>query len=292
MPMNSKRHHWKFALITPSYAPDFERCQLLVESVERCLHDDTQHYVIVDRRDLSLFRQLKTPKTDLLVAEDLLPSWIFRLPGIQKLWISYRTLPIRNWILQQLIKIAACDVLHEDVLTFCDSDNTFIRPFDMPSQLVRNNQLALLRVNFQNRDVHRWIAASKKLLGISGLDIPPVTYVSNMICWHRSNILKLRHHIEEVHGMHWIQAICQHFSVSEYILYGIFVEHLLGIESAKHFIFDTELIKPSWNHSLDSPTKINHFLGQLKESHIGVMIHSKDQVPIHFYRDQIKALWV
>ncbi len=283
----------KFALITPSYALDFERCKLLVESVERCLIDDTKHYIVVDRRDLDLFKQLTSSKVHLLIVEELLPVNFFRIPGLKKWWMSLRVFPIRNWILQQLVKISVCDSIDENVLVFCDSDNTFIRAFDMRSCLMRNNHLALLKVNFQNKDVNEWIEASKKIFGIEDKIIHPATYVSNMITWYKPNILKMQSYIEEINGENWIDVLCRYKNISEYMLYGIFVEYIQGLEEANHFFFSVELIKPSWSVSLNTEAQIQDFFSQrnFKESHIGIMIHSKDDVPISLYADRIKKLW-
>ncbi len=289
--MDKTQQDLKFALITPSYGPDFDRCKLLVESTKHCITDGTQHYIVVDRRDVELFRLLSSQRTHILVVEDLLPSWIFRAPGFKNWWISLRTLPIRNWILQQLIKMSICDVIAEDVLVFCDSDNTFIRPFDMKSCLMKDNKLALLRVGFQNKDIQHWINSSKRILAIENKSIQPVTYVSNMIAWHKINVLKMRNHIEKVHGKHWIRVACKPSSISEYMIYGIFVDYVLGLEAANHFHFNTELMKPSWSVSLDTESQVQEFFDEISDDHIGVMIHSKDDVLVNAYADKIKSFW-
>lgn len=280
-----------FALVTPSYAPDFERCKLLAESVERCLVDGTKHYIIVDREDVPLFKQLSSSKIKLLVVEELLPFWIFRVPGFKQGWMSLCTLPIRNWVLQQLVKMSVFDAISEDIVVFCDSDNTFIRPFDLKSRLLKNGNLALLRVGFHNQETHQWLTVSQQLLGIADRQIPDVSYISNMIAWRRNNILEMRRQIEETSGKHWIRAVCQHWSISEYMIYGVFVEHVLGIEAARHFPFDDELIKPNWDAPLQSEAAINDFFSTIKDEHIGVMIHSKFNTPIELYRDKVKACW-
>lgn len=289
--MNPVPDNFKFALITPSYAPDFERCKLLAQSVEYCLVDDTKQYIIVDRRDFLLFKQLASSKIEILVVEEILPSWIFRILGVKKWWLSWRTLPIRNWVLQQLVKLSVFDVIDENVVVFCDSDNTFIRPFELKSRLVKDGHLALLRVDFKNKDVYEWIETSKKLLGIANQQIPAAMYVSNMITWHRDNILAMRFRLEEVNNTHWIRALCRYRNISEYTLYGVFVEHIIGLQTANHFLFDDELIKPSWSIPLNSEAKVKDFFDNLKEEHIGVMIHSKHDIPLEMYRHKIEAFW-
>jgi len=65
-----------FAIITPSYAPDFERCKLLVESVYKFVDPPVNHYIIVDREDLNLFKTLANQRVTLLTKEDIFPFWI------------------------------------------------------------------------------------------------------------------------------------------------------------------------------------------------------------------------
>jgi len=280
-----------FAVVTVSYAPDFERCKLLAESTEKCLSDNTKHYIIVDRKDLFLFNSLQSLKVKILTVEDILPWWIFRIPLFSKGWISLRTLPIRNWVLQQLVKLSAVNVIDEDILVFCDSDVTFIRPFDVASVLLKEECLALLRVDFQSQDILKWANAAKQLLGIPDKNVPVVNYVGNLIAWRRENILKLHSRLEEVNRTHWIQAVCKHWNISEYMIYGMMVEHVLGIENAGHFIATPELIKSAWAFPLDNQKNIDNFFGTVQESHIGVMIHSKYKVPVESYRYKFDLLW-
>jgi len=280
-----------FALVTISYAPDFERCKLLAESVEACMIDDSKHYIIVDKCDVPLFKQLTSSKIKLLIVEEILPAWIFRFPGIRKYWISLRTLPIRNWVLQQLVKMSVFDAISEDVVVFVDSDNVFIRTFKLKHLLVKNSSLALLKVDFENPDIKDWIKASKELLNLNKIDIKPVTYVSNMIAWNRENLLDMRNYIEKTTGKHWIQAVCKYKNISEYMIYGIFVEHVKGLENANHFIFNDELMKPSWGLSLKTKSDFNDFFENLKPSHIGFMVHSKDNIQIDMYKNKIKSFW-
>lgn len=281
----------KFALVTPSYAPDFQRCKLLAESVEICLKDETKHYIVVDRRDYQLFKQIASNRIKLLVVEDILPSWIFRIPIMKKWWFSLKTIPIRNWILQQLVKMSIIDVIDEDIIVFADSDNVFIRPFEMKLILTNNTNLALLKVNFHNKDIEEWQKAAKNLLGITRAVIPFATYTSNMIPWYRENVLKMRKQIEDVNQNHWICSVCTHWNISEYMIYGIFVEYVLGLESANHFLFDTELIKSNWNQALTNQEEIENFFTNIKDENIGRMIHSKDNISIELYAEKVRNFW-
>ena len=48
------------AIVTASYAPDFERCRLLCETIDRFVTGASRHYILVEQRDVALFRQLET----------------------------------------------------------------------------------------------------------------------------------------------------------------------------------------------------------------------------------------
>ena len=46
------------ALVTATYAADFERCRLLCETVDRHVTGMTRHLLLVSDPDVALFRQL------------------------------------------------------------------------------------------------------------------------------------------------------------------------------------------------------------------------------------------
>lgn len=85
-----------FAFITPSYARDFQRCKLLCWSIKRFISFPVNHYIIVDRKDFDLFQQLADSNTKILVVEDVLPSWIKRVPvrlqNQKNIWLNLKGL--------------------------------------------------------------------------------------------------------------------------------------------------------------------------------------------------------
>ena len=122
-------------VVTASYAADFERCRLLCETIDRHVTGAAKHYLLVEHRDVTLFRQLESPHRVVIDERDLLPSWLqphsdptsrFR----RRIWLSLKTPPLRGWHVQQLRRIAIAEHVPEDVLVFCDSDVAFLKPFD------------------------------------------------------------------------------------------------------------------------------------------------------------------
>lgn len=283
-----------FALITPSYAPDHERCRLLVESVERLVPDDIRHYVIVDSRDMRLFRGLASARVSLLAAEDILPEWIRRDPSEPTSWgwTSRHGTHISNWVLQQLIKLSAFDVIEENMAIFCDSDNVFIRPFDPRERLLGDDGRLLLHCRrYQNEDLRKWHVTAAQLLGLADCELPVRNYVGNLIAWRRENVMALRARIASVCDSDWLEAVSRHGSLSEYVLYGVFVNHCLGLAEAGHAVLEEPLIKPSWDVDLTASGAMDEFFRGLGEQHVGIMVHSKDDVPVESYAARVRSLW-
>jgi len=157
-----------YALVTPSYWADVERCALLIESTEKWVNPRLRHYLVIARRDVPLFKPLLTSRTELLVVEDIIPRWLIRVPGIRHFWFSLRTRPVRNWILQQIVKLSVPAITTEDVLLYADSDMFFVAPYD-PRSFERDGKVPLFvepgqRGLIENND--RWQATASRLFGL------------------------------------------------------------------------------------------------------------------------------
>ena len=95
----------------------------------------SHHYILVEQRDVALFRQLQTRDRTIVNERDLLPGWLrpyddplslFR----RRVWLSLKTQPLRGWHVQQLRRIAIAAHVGQSALVYCDSDVAFIKPFD------------------------------------------------------------------------------------------------------------------------------------------------------------------
>jgi hypothetical protein len=70
----------RIAVITKSYAPDFELCVALNRSVLDNSSDTVQHHIIVPRSELKLFDRLAGPRTHIRCEADFLPRTFLRAP--------------------------------------------------------------------------------------------------------------------------------------------------------------------------------------------------------------------
>jgi Family of unknown function (DUF6492) len=224
-----------WAVITPSYIGDLERCNLLCESMEVFLRGPWHHYIVVDRRELHLFDHLTGPRRTVLVEQNILPSamkYLGRLPFGRKLklWWSWKTGFMGGWQIQQLLKLQMAHVIKEDTMLMCDSDTFFIRPFDV-SNLVQNGAVRFFRSSDQypeanNQNITNFSKAAFDLLDLQEPHFPVRNYVDNMIPWHAPTVRQLCQHISQAKGKAWYLALGRKLIFSEYTLYGLYVDRL------------------------------------------------------------------
>jgi hypothetical protein len=231
------RTELSYALITPSYWRDVERCRLLVESVHRWVDPTLQHYLLIAKRDVPLFTSMLGPRTHLIVVEDIIPRWLFRVPGVKRFWVSLRTRPVKNWILQQIVKLSAPSVVTKDVLLYADSDMFFIAPYD-PRSFERDGKVPLLEEIGQRGKIphnDRWQAVCSKLLGLPVQTDCDTNYVGQLVWWRRANALRMLEQVETINARDWQRCIAPLSAFSEYILYGLHSARVLGEANAGHW---------------------------------------------------------
>ena len=275
--------------VTPSYRGDLERCRLLAESTSLFLPDDIKHLIIVDRRDLRLFEDLENDTVKIIEAESLLPWWIFRVPGIQSWWASLKSVPIRNWIYQQLIKISAINATDSDILQFIDSDVTLTRPFHK-EYLFNGNKVRLQKTQYHSEDHSIWAKNAADLIGAT-TNNNHSNYIGSFITWRREHILGMIKAIEEVNKTSFVKAIASKIHFSEYMTYGAYIDQIVGIENSGHFYDNSPNIHMCYEHDLSTNQGIDNFFSLITPDHFGVMVHSKNKIPINNYREHIYSIW-
>ena len=240
------------AIVTASYAPDFERCRLLCETIDRFVIGAARHYILVEDRDVRLFRQLETSTRTVVSERDLLPKWLrpyddplslFR----RRIWLSLRTQPLRGWHVQQLRRIAIAAHVGEAALVYCDSDVAFLKPFDC-ARFWQDGSVRLFRrdnaVAHALSDHEAWSLNAGKALGIADPPVSPHDYIATLIAWRRDAIEGMCQHIEALHSKHWVEAIGSVRRFSECMLYGRYVDEVIG--GAGHFHGAEELCRVQW----------------------------------------------
>lgn len=279
--------HHPIALVTPSFANDFARCQLLVESVRRYARGPFRHYLLVDERDAALFATLAGTGTVVMTAESLLPDWLRRPADGDNYWLIRGQTRLPNWFTQQIVKLSFARTAAEPVILFVDSDVAFVRPFDA-APFFRGDSLRMFRVpDFQNAGHDAWHRFAFERLGLSGFHpgLPRPNYISNLISWRTDHVGALCRRLESVAGRPWTEVLATPHQFSEYILYGTFVEQVLGGERvAGHYYDARPLCHEYW---LDQPLDrvgLAQFLRGLTPDHLAVMISARAGIDLDHLR--------
>jgi len=282
-----------FALVTPSYAPDFERCQLLCESVERFVSVPVTHYIVLtDTRDYAQFAPLQNAHTRIVHRQEILPAWIKQLPLKRGYWISTRTRPIRGWIMQQLAKIALAAQLQEEAAIFVDSDTVFVRPTDL-SSLYRGENLRLYAEpggNPQSMPEHsRWHRVASRVLGLEDTPFPAPDYIQNLTSWRPANARAMCKHIEQRNSRSWVECLAGCSQFSEYILYGSYIERVAQ-GTAGHFLDAQKICLDYWTPEPLSDAQLKAFMVTLQPQHLAVMFSAKARMSPQRYRQLLDDL--
>jgi hypothetical protein len=275
-----------FALITPSFRGDFERCAVLVESVARHVPDSVPHYLVIDRRDLTMFRSLEGGNTRLLVVEDIIPWWIMRIPAVRGFWWSWRSAPIRNWMLQQIVKLSVPRVVSEPTLFYVDSDVFFVGRFD-PQKLVRDGKVPLFHETGQRGLIpynDRWHAAASGLLGLPVEPSYDSNFIGNIICWRRGTAIALTEHMARVTKRHWISAFASAWRLSEYVLYGLYTTRVSKEAAAQQYSDPVLRTHCYWDVKPMSENDLRRFRDGLAAPMFSAMISAKSRTDVRLIR--------
>jgi len=246
-------------LITLSFSGDLELCRLLCETVDQFGPDGAGHVVAVPSSDMSLFRPLAGGRRILVPQEDLIPRWLRKLPLPSPAWrkrlflprrniyLSLKGRPVRGWIAQQIMKLNAAAGAETDTIVHLDSDLALVRPLPV-EVLAPSGRVRLGRYPGADNDaLHApWHRAASALLGLPPSDYHAADYVDQIVTWRRTNVRGLLARIGETTGRDPIEVLAATPHFSEYILYGVYCDKVLGLEASGHIASGQSLCETVW----------------------------------------------
>ncbi|PHP66282.1 hypothetical protein CSC94_15260 [Zhengella mangrovi] len=269
------------ALVTASYAGDFERCRLLCETIDRHVTGATRHLLLVSGPDVPLFRQLEGPHREVVSERDILPGWLHDLPDPlsgfrRRVWLSRHTVPLRGWHVQQLRRIAIAGHVGEDALFYCDSDAAFLRPFDCAT-LWKGPRLRLFRrdgrlLESGHDEQRQWARNAARALAAGTGDGLPHDYIATLVAWRADTTRAMMQRLEAVAGRHWIAALARTRRFSECMLYGCQADSV--DEGRDHFHDATELCRIYWKGPRLDTAGIRDFVAACEPDQVAVGLQS------------------
>jgi hypothetical protein len=272
----------RIGVITKSFAPDFDLCATLNRSVLENTPDTVLHHIIVPRLDHDLFSTLAAPRTRIRYEDEFLPRTFVRMPFFNiTINLSRPFPPVRGWILQQVVKLAAIAASEDDAALVVDSDVEFIRPFSADTFINNGNVRFYCKPNQLDERLPRhmtWHRVARKLLGLPVAASPYSDYISSPLAWNPVIVRQMLARVEATTRRPWPTAIAGLIDFSECVLYGVFVDQVVG-SPANSFVSDDALCLSYWEHSPLDARGAADFIRGVRATDIAVMIPSKSQTP-------------
>lgn len=279
------------AFITPSFAPDLELCQLLHESIER-LGQGLTHYILVDGSDLRRFSALAGPHTVLVAKEDLLPRGFHRVPHTRRWVCPWTPRPLSGWLVQQIAKLGCLSIVDAGFLVLVDSDTAFIREVPLGEWSGPEAPRLFCAPRAIHASMHRhveWLRNACRLLGIEDPEGPPYDdYISSLVTWDAKELTLLLERVEATTGESWYRAVARTPQFSEFLLYGLHADHVLGGRVSEHDEDDRCLTY--WEPVPLDRLGVQRLAAQRAEGDVAVMVTSHSGPPLGLRRSLLSEL--
>ncbi len=133
-----------------------------------------------------------------------------------------------GWIIQQIVKLSISDIVYEDVAIILDSDAFFVKHLSIFDVFPQSTSRYLIRRNqLDESSMHRaHISKSREILNIPQGNTS-FHYMSWPVIWYKDYIVQLQEYLSEIHNQHWQNSLFEAGVISEYNLYGIYIEEIL-----------------------------------------------------------------
>ena len=281
----------KLAVLTPSFRGDAEIFADLHRSVLEFTPPGTVHHVFVPLRDEPLFARFRGPQCRIRTSRDVLPGRYVRI-GRGDSYVNLRRPwpPVRAWVMQQAIKLAAAATMDADVVLIADSDVVLVRPVTA-ERFTAGGQPLLFRIDDGvTGDMERhviWHRVARDLLGLPPAPDPPLPdYVSSFNFWQPAVVRQIQQRIADITGRDWLDAFTSQLHISEFMLYGVFVDECLHASPAEPPT-DATVCHNTWQRTPLGLEEALAFAEELKPEAVAMMISAKSHTAVDIRRAAI-----
>jgi hypothetical protein len=282
----------ELAVLTPSFRGDAEIFADLHRSVLEFTPEGTVHHVFVPLRDKHLFIRFEGPRCRILTSRELLPRRYLRI-GRGDSYVNLRRPwpPVRRWVMQQAIKLAAAARIEADVVVVADSDVVLVRPITA-DRFRLGDRRYLFRIDdgvHAGMDRHViWHRVARELFGLpASQQLPLPDYVSSFNFWDPAVVRDIQQRITESTGQDWLDVFTSQLHISEFMLYGVFVDEVQH-RSAPRPPSDTAVCLNTWQRTPLDLDGALRFAEQLEPDAVAMMISAKSRTPLDIRRAAIQ----
>jgi hypothetical protein len=288
---------------TPSYSPDLDRLVLLRESIRRFYQGSANHVIAVPSREIAHFlKYLKDDKVIFVSQESMVSPrfyptlWYRALEKIlpDQCWRFQASSGRSGWIIQQIVKLCAAEVVDTQAVTIVDSDFVFMRPFSDEDLFGNDASLrSLYRVepNSESGKQRELMRRAREILSVPA-GSEEHHYIAWPVTWYVEWLRGLRDSIEKTHTENWQEVLFEAGTFSEYCLYGIYVEEVLKPQNLN--VTSVRLYDLVWNEeSFDDLVCGNYEKKLLADgnSRLGLVMQSNLARSVNYYNKKIHDVW-
>ncbi len=287
---------------TPSYIGDLARVVWLRRSIEAFLDTPTRHIIAVPKHDLRAFQNAlgHSKEVELICQEELVdpgfyPDNLYKLtkklaPG--QVWRLDKHAGKPGWIIQQIVKLSSNRLIENEPIIFLDSDIFFYRRFSLEEDLgLHDGKRVMVRILPESESAkHRHhITHSRQFF-----ELPEgptdTTYMAYPAIWHPDWLNQMQKHIEKLKGRHWQKALlAADFNISEYTLYGIFIDEVLKPYDLTICDHSFDLI--AWDRASFDTIRSDVLNNRsLPAEKLTLCIQSNLNIPVSDYEDMLQAI--
>jgi hypothetical protein len=278
------------SIITPSFHRDFESCRLLCETMDAHATGFADHYLVVTPEDLKLFAQLAGPRRHVVAEGDILQAKLYPIPfkwrGRRYRWLP-GTRPVFGWHIQQVLKFAMTLAQPNPRVMFIDSDNFFVRPFDVAAfggGATIPLQVDRAAIVPSEADHVTWLRTAHQLLGLEAPKLPADDFIGNMIVWDAGMVRQILDRIEAKSGVPWWTAMLRARHFSEYMIYGTAVSADRAF-MARHHVVTTHPCLSYWEGPPLDEAGLRAFASRMRPDQSALGVQSFVGTPIALLRD-------
>lgn len=278
-------------MLTCSMARDLDLFALLADSVDRHVDDRVKHVVVVPGQQTGAFRRFETARRTVVAQEDVLPLRVWKTPDALKhlaflnkgfrrpIYVDRKFRAVRGWMLQQLIKLQFSRQAGETAVMHCDSDMAFVRTMPLALAFPDGKPL-FFRVHPRkiDGDHRRWLETAAALVGA---DLPSDftgNYVENAIVWGTAQARAMAERIEAIKGQPLHEVLLTQPTISEYYLYGLYLELVAGTEAVSPAAFP--ICRSLWSFKDGETLSPESAASRMRAGDVAVAIQSTVNLPM------------
>jgi len=189
---------------------------------------------------------------------------------------------LRGWALQQGLKIELSARLDARAVLIADSDVVLLKPVDLAA-FGAHDEVPLYRLD---NAVHagmprhvRWHEVARRLLGLRApKGLPLHDYVSSFNLWDPAILRMMQQRIEQVTGNPWLDAFTSHLHLSEFVLYGVYVDEIrrAGVGGPTWH----GLCHDYWDHTPLTSQSGREFVDRRSAATLAMMVSAKSHTPV------------